>query len=462
LLVDPAFRRELVRARRLAVRRLWLALASPVMLRDFVALARLARAEPSGAQPEQETLAALVAHLRRVPFYARFAADLDRDGDSRDGDPRGAVLSRLPVLRKRDLQESFADLIARDDDGTVGGQIAISRTSGSTGSPTSHLSGPDEPRWDAALFSRALRDVGAPRSGHLWDAGLSTPEAPEVRPTCYPPYRFVQWGFFTYFNDAGRRQNLAVLATTRPAVILGLPSRLLAIANQVREHDLTVRPAAVFSSYERLNGTVRQFLTDTFACPVRDLYGTAELGLCGWECRAGRIHFPPDAVIVEVLDTAGRPAPPGEAGRLVISSLKSWIMPILRYETGDLARAASGPCRSGRVWPSVESLLGRENAAVVARDGQLVPPYLLLSLLDDLGLREYQVIPRAPGELALIVPLTTDLPEGSIQRLCRQLQERSGHELAITVIPTGQFVIGPSGKREPIAQGNGIAAEVRR
>ncbi len=48
-------------------------------------------------------------------------------------------------------------------------------------------------------------------------------------------------------------------------------------------------------------------------------------------------------------------------------------MPLLRYDTGDLARTADGPCRCGRPLPLLDSVEGRANESIVRRDGTLVP-----------------------------------------------------------------------------------------
>jgi phenylacetate-CoA ligase len=50
---------------------------------------------------------------------------------------------------------------------------------------------------------------------------------------------------------------------------------------------------------------------------------------------------------------------PGSSGRLLVTSLANTAMPMIRYDTGDIATAVDGPCPCGRTLPSFGEVLGR-------------------------------------------------------------------------------------------------------
>jgi phenylacetate-CoA ligase len=95
---------------------------------------------------------------------------------------------------------------------------------------------------------------------------------------------------------------------------------------------------------------------------VRSLaYSTSETGPLGYQCRhqAGAVHhLHEDANVLEVVDEAGRPVPPGTSGELVVTPLTTSGMALLRYRLGDRGQLLTGACGCGSAARSV-MLLGR-------------------------------------------------------------------------------------------------------
>ena len=61
-------------------------------------------------------------------------------------------------------------------------------------------------------------------------------------------------------------------------------------------------------------------------------------GIIALQCPSGGLyHLQSESVHVEILDEAGRPCAPGEIGRVIVSPLHNFAMPLLRYESGDYA-----------------------------------------------------------------------------------------------------------------------------
>ncbi len=57
-------------------------------------------------------------------------------------------------------------------------------------------------------------------------------------------------------------------------------------------------------------------------------------------------HIQPESVLVEVLDDQNAPCPTGHPGRVVITTLQNFAMPLLRYDIG-IQGAFTTPCRCG-------------------------------------------------------------------------------------------------------------------
>jgi phenylacetate-CoA ligase len=64
-------------------------------------------------------------------------------------------------------------------------------------------------------------------------------------------------------------------------------------------------------------------------------------------------------IYAEILDDADRPCAPGEVGRVVVSTLHNYAMPLFRYDLGDLAEVGP-PCECGRTLPVLNRIVGRQ------------------------------------------------------------------------------------------------------
>jgi phenylacetate-CoA ligase len=95
---------------------------------------------------------------------------------------------------------------------------------------------------------------------------------------------------------------------------------------------------------------------------VRSLaYSTSETGPLGYQCRrqTGAVHhLHEDASVLEVIDDAGLPVPPGTPGELVVTPLTTSGMALFRYRLGDRGQLLTGTCGCGSAARSV-LLLGR-------------------------------------------------------------------------------------------------------
>ncbi|TWB44537.1 hypothetical protein FBZ91_1018 [Nitrospirillum viridazoti] len=193
------------------------------------------------------------------------------------------------------------------------------------------------------------------------------------------------------------------LSSVRPTLIYGAASRLQEFADHVLSQSLPVRPRVVLSSYEQLTSSGRALLSRAFDCPVRSVYGSSELGYCAWECGQGALHVQADYLLPEIVDFEGQPVPRGETGRLILTSLKSWLMPLIRYDTGDIGALRPDPCSCGSSFPVLDPFEGRRAAYLYTRSGRAVSPYKIMSIVDRLGVARYQIVQRERGAADLVL-----------------------------------------------------------
>jgi len=118
---------------------------------------------------------------------------------------------------------------------------------------------------------------------------------------------------------------------------------------------------AVETDEVTLSSSQREKISKTFNCRVYDNYGSHELGVVAHECSEGvGNHILSLSHYVEFLkEGSGKEAKAGEVARVVVTDLTNRVMPLIRYDTGDLAIKLNKPCPCGKSYPLMSSIEGR-------------------------------------------------------------------------------------------------------
>jgi len=106
------------------------------------------------------------------------------------------------------------------------------------------------------------------------------------------------------------------------------------------------------------------------------------------------IHYWADYYILEILDPDTlQPAPEGEIGEMVVTTLSKEAVPLIRYRTRDLTRLIPGKCPCGSLLPRHDRLLGRSDDMIIFRAVNIYPGQVdhVLSGIEGIG-SEYQII----------------------------------------------------------------------
>lgn len=166
-----------------------------------------------------------------------------------------------------------------------------------------------------------------------------------------------------------------ILISKPPSMLFGHAHSLYLFACYLKSQKphFTIRPRAIISTCMVLHVFERECIEDIFSCSVTNRYGCEEVSLIACECKDGAgLHVNADCLYVELLDKAGKHCQPGVPGRVVVTDLKNWAMPIIRYEVGDMAVWADRSCSCGRTLPLLERVEGRVADYVVTAKGEFI------------------------------------------------------------------------------------------
>lgn len=130
--------------------------------------------------------------------------------------------------------------------------------------------------------------------------------------------------------------------------LLGVPSYLVALANYAEKNGLEVRINKILYGGEFLSVHAENILRKVFHAKeiYSALYGPVESGPVASQCRSCKKnchHIAWNHHLLEILDEKGEPIPNSskDFGRIVITNLDRKLMPIIRFDTGDIGRWSS-------------------------------------------------------------------------------------------------------------------------
>ncbi len=121
---------------------------------------------------------------------------------------------------------------------------------------------------------------------------------------------------------------------------------------------------------ERCAELTREQCPDAWDIPLRDMYTSRDVGYLALQCPIrDHYHIQSEGVYLEVLDKHGRPCKAGETGRVVVTPLHNYAMPLIRYEIGDYVELGED-CDCGRGLPVINRILGREQESLSLPTGE--------------------------------------------------------------------------------------------
>jgi phenylacetate-CoA ligase len=250
--------------------------------------------------------------------------------------------------------------------------------------------------------------------------------------------------------DRPPAQQLAWLRAVAPAYLLTYPTNLAALLDEVERQGVSVPGLRqVRTIGETLAPAVRQRAQSVLGVTVADTYSSQELGTMAIQCpHSGLYHVMAEGYLVEVLDPHGAPCGDGATGRLVVTDLHNFAMPLIRYDLGDYAEV--GPaCTCGRGLPTLRRIVGRERNMVTIR-GQRHWPLLGFHHFRAVApIIQYQLVQSAPECLQFRHVSAAPLSAGQQRQLTAIVQQALGHpfEICFTAYE-GSIPLPASGKFE--------------
>ena len=363
-------------------------------------------------------------------FYQKKLEGVDVDAIQSQED-----FEKLPFTWKGDLREAYPlGLMAVPEEEIV----RIHSSSGTTGTPVIiPYTRKDVEDW-AVMFQRCYEMAGVtnldriqitPGYG-LWTAGIGFQNGAERLGAMVIP-----------MGPGNTDKQLRMMMDMKSTVLCATSSYALLLAEEIAKRGVGSKihlKKGIIGS-ERWGEKMRRRIAAELGVQLFDIYGLTEvygpgIGIsCEHECG---MHMWDDYIYFEVVDPkTGQVLPDGEAGELVITTLRKQGAPLIRYRTHDLTRIIPGECPCGSPYPRIDTLIGRTDDMVKVKGVNIFPSQIdeMLSGIEGAS-SEYQFMIDHLNGKDICTLFVESQPDANHYALEIEVQNAFKSKIGITVV----------------------------
>jgi phenylacetate-CoA ligase len=361
----------------------------------------------------------------------------------------------IPLLTKDIIRRNYQDLIS-DDYQTRNWRYTSS--GGSTGEPIRLIQDSTYEKWGNATKSYYFREIlhideptakkvilwGSERDLFKGNLGLKA----------YIDNWFSNTIFLNSFKmtEPDIETYIRTINASKPDIVQGYAGSLFTLCKYAEAKKIHLHsPEIVISAAENLTETMRSVIESNFGTRIFDFYGSREVSTLAGECRGGLLHTFSFWNCLEVLDADNRPVKEGGVGKVIVTNLHNYSMPLIRYEIGDMAIAGPQTCRCGSSLPSLKKVTGRITDHFILKNGTTVPAEFFIHLLgvvcyDEGRFEKFQVIQEDYDKIRINIVALKELADHYTKHVDEKIRTVMGPDCEIIWNPVPEIPKTPGGK----------------
>jgi phenylacetate-coenzyme A ligase PaaK-like adenylate-forming protein len=297
----------------------------------------------------------------KSPFYREWLPDIRLE--------RLEDIASLPILS----QQEFRDHLPPYGTGLLTGPLVHSfafGSGGTTGKPKFVYRTVEETEHNARALGKNLYLAGfGPGdivanllfAGNMWASFVSYTQALEHTGAHILPIA----------GNIDMEQIVTYLRAFKANCAISIPSVIISLAQYVEQKGIgDVRIEKILTGGEHLFKEAKEYIagvlgTERFASVGYTSNDTGAIAFQCHECQGAVHHILEDMHYLEIIDPeTGMPVPQGEPGKVVVTNLHRTLMPMIRYDIGDMGRIMVERCVCGRRVRLME-LLGRSDDVLI-------------------------------------------------------------------------------------------------
>ncbi len=322
---------------------------------------------------QREKLKRILMHAyKKVPYYHNALK-----GIVRNGNVDLSRFSKIPILTKEIMRKEGKKLYSTDYKKRG---FYNNSSGGSTGEPVKFIQDKDYYEWTVANKLYYKKSFGGQEIGEkelrLWGSErdiLYGKEKLSIRIKMYL-YNRKELNSFKMSKDDMKRF-VKVWNRYKPRWVEAYAQSAFEFARFIKKNRIKIySPKGILTSAGTLYPDMKETIKEVFRCNVFNRYGSREVGDMACSCSKDEgLHLSIWNHYVEILNDKLEPCKSGEIGKIYVTTLNNYSMPLIRYNIGDIGEPSDKRfCSCGRKIPLIKSVRGRDVNLFKTKKGDLI------------------------------------------------------------------------------------------
>ena len=296
----------------------------------------------------------LLFHASKIPSWKNFIRDKTYNREA---------LQKLPVTSRR----SFDKVPTSEyTDAALLKQSIFGRTSGTTGRPFEFYHDRIFELFAHAITERTYIVAGGGKAYPVISARTRNHTGSGIR----------NYHHFHVKSFANLKHRIPDLLTAlerhrRGVILAGYSSWISEMTRLMQETSIPKNLRGISIGGEEMDEQKRAWVESTLGAKIFSVYAMSEGVRLAFECEHRSFHINEEWAYLEILDDQDLPVPEGKEGRIVVTVFSNFVMPFIRYDSGDRGIISSKPCACGRTLRTI-TFRGRQVMLIAFSDGRTV------------------------------------------------------------------------------------------
>ena len=340
-------------------------------------------------------------------------------------------IKKIPILSRDDIRNNYKKLINYY---IPKKELFNSHTSGTTGSPLHFIMDNYTQAYYRAHIIRHRRwhnmkvgkdwcaSFGGKRIVNIEKLPLWRYDFPD-KLVIYSTYHMSDENMYEYYKHIHRR---------KIRYIKGYPSNLFIFAKFLNDNKLKLPMKCIFTGAEPLYSFIKQELEKAFNNRISDFYGNSEETSRAYDCKCHNgLHMAMESIFMEI----NNPDNDGY-GEIVGTSLTNYVMPFIRYKTGDYTKIINKNCKCGRKHILIDYILTKKEDIIYTKSGKYLSPSILTFPFKNIKnnvIERSQIIQEKKGQIIIKIQKGAYFDNNEIDRLIRNFYKLLKDDLEISI-----------------------------
>lgn len=219
--------------------------------------------------------------------------------------------------------------------------------------------------------------------------------------------------------------------------------------DKIKSQKLNYNVKTIITNSDELKKSTKDKMENYFNSPVLARYSNMECGMLAQQKTSGgyELELNHASFYFELLDLEeDKPVKPGEVGRVVITDLFNYCMPLIRYNTGDLACFSINK-KDKNAEPTIERLEGRKVDLLYDTKNKVITSHIItVNMWKYDELRQYQFVQKQFGKYVFRLNPWSTFPREA--ELIKEFKGYLGEDADIKIEYVDEIPLLASGKRK--------------